>query len=452
MASTGRFGNQEIVNSFNLFIDTEKSVILGDGNSRGDDVNIHFEGSTIIANDGEMIRMTLTNFEMFNNLYHIDANNSLFQTRCSTTTTPIPTAVQRDLTRKNYNSLGEITMDFANIIGNVIDSVTSGTHEVLITKMSNVVEGFKPYNVKNGLNYDFPVSGAPSTYAPTSPATYIKPTPLSLGATGDRVFDVTYQILGTSSNTHVHGILTLLIQTLGSDGDCYCVLGSLRDDTDTASFNSFNVDLNPDGTNTQIRVRGYFPMQRMTDPYVYLRCGSSQNGSLEMAVLSDSAITASSNNSDITSSDIFAKLKRDVEFISYDNGMGDEYFINLQQRKLSSIRFSLTDSKNRKLGRKRAESSSGTGAGLFNTSDPLTNPTHILLGRQYLEAATKGYTNLTQSTLGNLFFTAVIRVDIIKTSNPSRLDTPALPLPLPARKAQTGVLTFQNFGMPKSGV
>lgn len=446
MASTGRFGNQEIVNSFNLFIDTEKSVILGDGNSKGDDVNIHFEGSTIVANDGEMIRMTLTNFEMFNNLYHIDANNSLFQTRCSTTTTPIPTAIQRDLTRKNYNSLGEITMDFANIIGNVIDSVTTGSHEVLITKMSNVVEGFKPYNVATGLNHDFPASGS-TNYPPLT--TFIKPTPLSLGATSDRVFDVTYQILGASNNAHVHGILTLLIQTLGSDGDCYCILGSLRDDTDTASFNSFNVDLNPDGTNTQIRVRGYFPMQRMTDPYVYLRCGSSQNGSLEMAVLSDSAITASSNNSDITSSDIFAKLKRDVEFISYDNGMGDEYFINLQQRKLSSIRFTLTDSKNRKLGRKRTESSSGTGAGLFNTS---SNTTHILTGRQYLEATTKGYTNLNQSTLGNLFFTAVVRVDIIKTSNPSRLDTPALPLPLPARKAQNGVLTFQNFGMPKNGV
>lgn len=445
MAATGRFTDQQVVNSFNLFIDTEKAALLGDGNSKGDDVNIHFEGSTIVANDGEMIRMTLTNFEMFNNLYHIDANNSLFQTRCSTTTTPIPSAVQRDLTRKNYNSLGEITMDFANIIGNVIDQVSSGTHKVLIIRMSNVVEGFKPYDVESGLNYNFPVS--PSTsYTPIT-GTFTKPTPLALGATGDRLFDVTYQIIGASEIPHVHGIQTLLIQTLGSDGDCYCVLGSLRDDNDSASFNSFQVDLNADGgTNTQIRVRGYFPMQRMTDPYVYLRCGSSQNGSLEMAVLSDSAITASSNNSDITTSDIFAKLKRDVEFISYDNGMGDEYFINLQQRKLSSIRFSLTDSKNRKLGRKRAESNNGTGAGLFNTSPTGVD---ILRGRQYIAATTPGYNQLTQSTLGNLFFTAVVRVDIVKTGNPTRLETPALPLPLPARKAQNGVLTFEKYGMPK---
>ena len=445
MASTGRFTDQQVVNSFNLFIDTEKSSLLGDGNSKGDDVNIHFEGSSIVANDGEMIRMTLTNFEMFNNLYHIDANNSLFQTRCSTTTTPIPSAVQRDLTRKNYNSLGEITMDFANIIGNVIDEVTTGTHKVLIIRMSNVVEGFKPYDVATGLNHNFPVSPA-TDYAPIA-GTFTKPTPLALGATGDRLFDVTYQIVGASNVPHVHGIQTLLIQTLGSDGDCYCVLGSLRDDTDSASFNSFQVDLNADGgTNTQIRVRGYFPMQRMTDPYVYLRCGSSQNGSLEMAVLSDSAITATSNNSDITTSDIFAKLKRDVEFISYDNGMGDEYFINLQQRKLSSIRFSLTDSKNRKLGRKRAESNNGTGAGLFNTSPTGVD---ILRGRQYIAATTPGYNQLTQSTLGNLFFTAVVRVDIIKTGNPTRLETPALPLPLPARKAQNGVLTFEKYGMPK---
>ena len=445
MAATGRFTDQQIVNSFNLFIDTEKSSLLGDGNSKGDDVNIHFEGSSIVANDGEMIRMTLTNFEMFNNLYHIDANNSLFQTRCSTTTTPIPNAVPRDLTRKNYNSLGEITMDFANIIGNIIDEITTGTHKVLIIRMSNVVEGFKPYNVETGLNHDFPVS--PSTaFVPTT-ANFTKPTPLALGATGDRLFDVTYQVIGASNIPHAHGIQTLLIQTLGSDGDCYCVLGSLRDDKDTASFNSFQVDLNADGgTNTQIRVRGYFPMQRMTDPYVYLRCGSSQNGSLEMAVLSDSAITATSNNSDITTSDIFAKLKRDVEFISYDNGMGDEYFINLQQRKLSSIRFSLTDSKNRKLGRKRTESSNGTGAGLFNTSPTGVD---ILRGRQYIAATTPGYNQLTQSTLGNLFFTAVIRVDIVKTGNPTRLETPALPLALPARKAQNGVLTFEKYGMPK---
>ena len=39
----------------------------------------------------------------------------------------------------------------------------------------------------------------------------------------------------------------------------------------------------------------------MTDPYVYLRCKSSQNGGLEMTVLADALTT--SNSSDITSSE-----------------------------------------------------------------------------------------------------------------------------------------------------
>ena len=58
------------------------------------------------------------------------------------------------------------------------------------------------------------------------------------------------------------------------------------------------------GTYPSRVVRGYFPMQRMTDPYVvYVKTigKSSQNGGLEMTVLAD-AIT-SSNASDITSSE-----------------------------------------------------------------------------------------------------------------------------------------------------
>lgn len=447
MGSTGRFTDQQVVNSFNLFIDTEKSSILGDGNSKGDDINIHLEGSTIVANDGEMIKLTLTNFEMFNNLYHIDANNSRFQTRCGTDPIIIPNPVPRDLTRQNYATLGDIAIDFANIIGNVIDVATTPAHKVLVVDMKNVVQqGFLPYNTKDGKNYNI------GTLTVTSPATFNKPTPLGIGATSNRLLDVTFQtIQGDLGVAHPHLITKMNIECLGSDGDCYAILGGIRNDKSTSAFNSLEIDLNPDNLatpadSTKIRVRGYFPMQRTTDPYVYLRCASSQNGGLEMAILNDSALTQASNNSDITTSNIIAKLKRDVEFITYDSGMGDEYFINLQQRKLSSLTLSLTDSKNRKLGRIRSDTI-GTAAGYM-----YENEDDKLVGRQYITPTTVGFVSKEQSTLGNLFFTAVIRVDIIKTGNPTRLETPALPLPLPARKAQIGVLSVQNFGMPKNGV
>ena len=452
MGSNGRFADQQVVNSFNLFIDGDRSSIIGDTSSRGDDVKINLEGSSIIANDGEMIKMTLTNFEMFNNLYHVDENNSRFQTRCATTTPA--TQILRDLTRQNYSNIGDVVINFANIIGNTIDAVTTGVHKVLVLDIKNVVTpGFLPYDTKTQLNHSLPVS--PAT-AYTQLTTKVKPTSLSLADTGNRLLDITYQIVGAGGEPHAHLIQSLLIQCLGSQGDNYCILGGLRQDsTSDISFNSFQVDLSapdpfaaPDvngnfvdlSNNTRIRVRGYFPMQRMTDPYVYLRCKSQQSGGLEMTVLADS-INAS-NSSDITSSDILAKLKRDVEFITYDNSAGNEYFVNLQQKKVSSLQLYITDSKNRQLGRSRLDSTTnpglnsggGTAAGYDTGTDRTLTYTRDLNidGRMYAQTTASTFASPLQSSLGNLFFTAVLRVDIIKMSNPARLETPALPLPLPA--------------------
>jgi len=174
-----------------------------------------------------------------------------------------------------------------------------------------------------------------------------------------------------------------------------------------------------------------------------------------MTVLSDALNVG--NSSDITSSDILAKLKRDVEFITYDNGIGGEYFVNLQQKKISSLQLYLTDSKNRQLGRHRnkdetgVNTGGGTAAGLDTGDNETLQKNRInATGRKYINGS--GFSSQSQSSLGNLFYTAVLRIDIIKMSNPSRLETPPLPLPLPARKAQNGVLTFQDYGMPKYGV
>ena len=472
MGSNGRFADQQVVNTFNLFLDGDRSSIIGDTSSRGDDVKINLEGSSIIANDGEMIKMTLTNFEMFNNLYHVDENNSRFQTRCATISTPA-TQVLRDLTRQNYSNVGDIAIDFANIIGNVIKEKTTANNRVLVLDIKNVVvPGFIPYDVHTQLNYNLPTPDASGNIvAPfIATTTKVKPTSLDLGNTGNRLLDITYQIIDGSGGASIaHGINSLHIQCLSSQGDNYCILGGLRQDSavDT-SFNSFKVNLttnyhltdgsgnyiDTDNTATRIRVRGYFPMQRMTDPYVYLRCKSQQSGGLEMTVLADSFLA--SNSSDITSSDILAKLKRDVEFISYDNGTGDEYFVNLQQKKISSLQLYLTDSKNRQLGRSRTDGSGnnaggGTAAGYDLIQDAVHEHNRLnLTGLGYYNNS--GFASQLQSSLGNLFFTAVIRIDIIKMSNPARLETPALPLPLPARKAQNGVLTFQDYGMPKYGV
>lgn len=373
-----RFQGQEIVNSFNIFIDTEKSSLVGDKTSQGDDVKIHFEGQTIEAKDGELIRVSLLNFNMFNNTYMVNQNNGRLNVRGTDGTAFNETI---SIEHKNYNNLKDLATALATAIGAELTS---------------------------------------QTVAASFENTIILPSSTSMAATDNRLLDITLTAKDGSGATVAHGLTDLHIQIPESVGDAYCLLGGLRqDDTTDVNFDSLKVTRT---TNT-VRIQGFFPMQRMTDPYVYLRCNNAQNG-LEMSVLSNDR---GRYNSDIINSDILAKVFKDVEFINYTSATGDEFFMNLQQRKLSNLRLFLTDSKGRKLGRLSSERDLGTAAGLESSGV---------------------FESKKQSTLGNLYFTAVLKVDIVKMFDPRKLQS-AAPLPPKMARESQSVLTWQNYGMPK---
>ena len=380
---TSRFQGQEVVNSFNIFIDTEKSSLVGDRTSQGDDTKIHFEGQTIEAKDGELIRISLLNFTMFNNTYMVNQNNGRFNVRGNDGTAFNETI---SIAHKNYLNLKDLATAFATALATELTSQTTATSFELTT---------------------------------------INPSSLTMGSTDDRLLDITLTAKNASNSTIAHGLTQLHIQIPESVGDAYCLLGGLRqDDTTETNFNSLIVTADSIATGaTTIRVQGYFPMQRLTDPYVYLRCNNAQNG-LEMSVLSNDR---GRYNADIINSDILAKVFKDVEFINYNSATGEEYFMNLQQRKLSNLRLFLTDSKGRKLGRLSSQRDLGTAAGKETLGD---------------------FDNKFQSTLGNLYFTAVLRVDIIKMFEPAKLQSVGVKPPPNAKESQS-VLTWQNYGKPK---
>ena len=376
-----RFEGQQIVNSFNIFIDSEKSSLVGDKQSEGDDVHIHFEGQTIEAGDGENIRLSLLNFTMFNNTYMVNINNSRFNVRGVSSSHPSFIDVV-DIDRKNYANLKDIATSFATNLGTY-----------LATKSSAV-------SFEN---------------------TIVLPNTTTMAATDNRLLDITLTAKDGGGVTTAHGITDLKVQCLESLGDSYTILGGNRQDNPAdVAFNSLKITI---ATNT-IRLQGYFPMQRLSDPYVYLRCNNAQSG-LEMSVLSNDRGTY---NSDIINSDIFAKLFKDVEFINYESNTGEEYFMNLQQRKLANLRFSLTDSKGRKLGRTSNQRDLGTAAGLVDINNQ--------------------FESNSQNTTGNLYFTAVIKVDIIKNASPVKLESEGVKPALPASKAQS-TYVWQDYGRPK---
>jgi hypothetical protein len=242
-----------------------------------------------------------------------------------------------------------------------------------------------------------------------------------MSSTSDRLFSVLYTFGGA------HAISSLVIQTNENDGDCYALMGAKRLDNDAGdantTFESFKVTI----ASTTIKVEGFFPMQRMTDPYVYLRCGNTNNG-LEMSALSR-PVASTGFTTDIVNSDILGKVFRDTEFINFHSST-DEYFINLQQRRLSTLRLFITDKNSRPLGRligDRTGTASGRTSESDNTGTPLSTE---------------------QSTLGNLYFTAVVKIEIIKVRNPKMLESEDPPKPLPARLAQAPYQR-QDYGNPR---
>lgn len=396
MTDTSRFEGQQVVNSINFFVDTERSNIVSDTQSRGDDVQYNFEGNTIECKDGEVIRLSLVDFHMPNNQYNIDARNSQGTIICTVNGTPMANGLVKTLVnRGNYYDIDDVAINFAN---NLI------THLAALPGAPGA-PGFGNITIVNNnlIAQNTLITGFTNTSSPLLPSS------LS-GKPEKKLLDVTI------TTQHPHTITNLKISCQSVNGELYLVLGGERGDNSTTLANSFKVTI----TSNSFRVQGYFPMQLVTEPHVYLRCTLGQNG-LESSILgSDETVY----NNDIIGSNILAKIARTSESFSYFGNSQNEFFVTLQQRKLNSIGLFLTDSKSRPIGRAK-NAGTGTSAGLEGTATSDIIP----------------YEKETQSSLGNLYFTATIRIDIVKVYNPNKLQSEPPPTPpFPSRAG--GVISF----------
>ena len=399
MADSSRFEGQQIVNSINFFVDSERSSVVSDTQSKGDDVHYNFEGNTIECKDGEVIRLSLVDFHMPNNQYNIDARNSQATLICSVNGTPMTAGVVHTfVTRGNYYDTDDIALNFANNLAARLVALAGFPAGVTLTSIVN----------NNLVAQNTIITGFNNLAQTGTPPHNVVPTSLT-GKPEKKLLDVTITFSGA------HTITNLKISAQSVNGELYLVLGGERGDNINTLNNSFKIT----STSTTITVQGYFPMQLITEPHVYLRCTLGQNG-LESSILgSDETVY----NNDIVGSNILAKIARTTESFSYAGNQSGEFFVTLQQRKLNSIGLFLTDSKSRPIGRPK-NSGSGTSAGLETTTTSEVT-----------------YEKETQSTLGNLYFTATIRIDIVKVYNPNKLQSEPPPMPqFPSRSS--GVITF----------
>ena len=357
---------QDVVNSFNLFIDSAKDV--GGAAGKGDSFSLQLGADSIEAQNGQLLRLTLTDFSMYTNFYAVNINNCRFRL-----TTNVA-ARELLLKQKNYKDVSAVAAEFAEAL-------------------------------RAQLAAD---SGTTCTVASLTPATGT-----ALNATSDRI--ISFE-LDFGAN---HGFTTFRVQCFGEVGESYALLGGNRIDDAASTTSSFKCEI---VSNTKLRLTAFYPGQRSTEQHVYLRCGQQNNG-IETAVLSDG--TGPYLTQTLTSN-IMAKIPVGIETTSYFANAEREYFVNLQQRRLSTLTLFLTDSRNRPLGR-LAGSASGTAAG----------------------SQTGGVLNSNlQSTQGNLFFTATIRIDVVQVSFPNQLQAMPPPLSQPAL-FNRGTLVWQDNGHPK---
>jgi len=443
MASAPRFDSQETVNAFNLYIDSERPNIVGDKQSRGDNVHYNFEGQTVECRDGEVMKISLVDFYMPNNFYNVEIKNSFARIKIAA---PVTVAGGQNLfsativERGNYYDVQDVATNFAYTLGNIIKTICpSGgdihkiTNNSLVTQTTALVpivangsgvitQGVFPLVTEQAFDTCFNSLRRPLTNAS-----------LQAGRPDKKLLDVTIEF------QHAHTLTELLISCQSVTGESYLLLGGERgDDSNSLTHTSFLIDLaptvpDPAATTKQIRIRGYYPMQLTTEPHVYLRTTLGQNG-LESAIL---ARDDTNYNSEIIGSDILAKIPRNLESFVYNaNGNTEDFFIYYQQRKLNQIRLYLTDSKGRPIGRPGVADTltvfgSGTAAGLESTP-PSIPP---------LSTDRTSFVKATQNTQGNMYFTSTLKIQIIKKSSPTLLETPMLPLP-PFPSKASGVISF----------
>jgi hypothetical protein len=359
---------------------------------------------------------------MPNNFYNVETKNSFARLKLTgggATGSNIDKHNYTIVQRGNYYDVQDVATNFAYQIGTIISGLCSTGGAV--TKITN-----------NTLVTQGTILAPTVTPSPTlaTPPVYANQT----GRPDTKMLDVTIEF------TNAHAITILYISCLSATGESYMLLGGERNDDATSggdAHSSFLIDLAPTipsdaGAGKCVRVRGYFPMQLTTEPHVYLRTTLGQNG-LESSILGRDD---TNYNTEIIGSDILAKIPRNLESFSYvANGSAADFFIYYQQRKLNQIRLYLTDSKGRPIGRAGVADTltvfgSGTAAGLEGTAPSIPPLTTDRLT----------FVNTKQNTLGNMYFTATLKVEIIKKSAPQLLDFP--PPPFPPVPTKLNTLTF----------
>jgi hypothetical protein len=314
-----------LVNSYNLFLDTERNL---SPDSNGDNIYLPLGQTPITCGSDEFIRITLQEFTMNKSWYNINSSNNVFRV--------------------------------ADGGGEQTTAVLAGNYETPRTMLN---KGFLP-PLKIAL--DTLVGGGITT-------TLTLDNPFN-GATVENSTNVA-KIVAVYSAPHGYTAGNEpILRCYVADGKSYQLLGGKRivDPADTTS-SSWSASLgDPTGASTAdtITFTLFYNAQTTTQTHAYIRV-NEQNTNI--ATSSMSSPDVDTKRTEMSSTKVLGIVPIDTEYVRYVAGTNMVYFTNILAKQVAQLQVLITDS---------------TG-----------NPFPLI--------------NTNQNVLGNRFFTAVLRVDVI---------------------------------------
>jgi hypothetical protein len=307
---------ENIVNTYNLFIDTSRGH---SADSQGDNFHLNLGHAGVVCDAGQYIRMTLNNFSMHKTFSDINETNNSFRLIINNTGPPIV----GNLTERNNTTLTALAEDFRTQIKAALQQAP-GIGAAIITDAGSV----KPNSQTIGGDTDYIIS-----------------------------FLLSYDLPASRPNT-------VTCQFLLEQGDSNEILGGDRIEN-SADTTTPSIDIKLVNANL-LEVKCRYPAQRQTIDFVYLRCLGIPNTSIETLGLTS---PTESHTTDTTDSTILAKIPVQTEYCTYDAQSGREFFMNIRQKNISNLRLHLTDRHNRPLARQfNSSSKTATGSGVAQST------------------------------------------------------------------------------------
>ena len=384
-----------ITNSYNLFVDTSRNHNSG---SKGDDFVVNLQDAGVHAGDGEHIRLILDNFSMAKTFSNVNANNSRIRIRGTSDgttfwddgeTVPLD-FLDFDLDDANYMSRNDLATNFANNLAAALTTLAGSVG-----------------------------AGGPGTFSLDESSKKLKPE--SAAGDTDNIIQFTLKYSGTQLLTTAGA--EIYIQMFSEESDSFALLGGDRIEgkvptTNSAQSTKKSIRATIKDDSKTIKVQCRYPSQLSTEPYVYIRAPGTLNTNIETKGLKT---TDTLHKSDTEHSDILGRaVIANNNWVQYESKTGREFFLDIHQKQLNTLRLRVTDARNRLIAR-RSLTNTASGSGD------------------------------SQSTLGNLNFSAVIRFDIVKYKKIEHLESEHYKSTVPARFSN-GVVNQLRGGKDTFGV